>query len=207
MQDYFGGMVRSTVGRVQRQGIIKGTVEKIVAEGFPSEELVVELVLKALDAEPDDQELLTEVQKLTKQQIRQHLYIQNSWVGKTDCDKIDDAFSVLGKQGIFARQNVAVNEKSGRDEIRKLVKTEDAEPEGFVFFTAQDTENAVEFGEIAFSFGAFNGDKETALKVGAAVVKALCDAGLHAEWSGELYDRIQLAEIDWKKRRLDLDEN
>src|SRR5579871_1993994 len=121
-QDYFGGMVRSTVNRVQRQGIIKGTVEKIVAEGFPSEELVVQLVLKALDGDPDDQELVSEVQKLTKQQIRQHLYIQHSWVGKTDCDKIDDAFAVLEKQGIFARQNVAVNEKSGRDEIRKLVK-------------------------------------------------------------------------------------
>jgi hypothetical protein len=205
-QDYFGGMVRSTVNRVQRQGIIKGTVEKIVAEGFPSEELVVQLVMKALDGEPGDHELFAEVQKLTKQQIRQHLYIQNSWVGKTDCDKIDDAFAVLEARGIFARQNVAVNEKSGRDEIRKLVKAEDAEPEGFVFFTARDTENAVEFGEIAFSFGAFNGSKETTLGVGDKVVKALRDAGLEAKWSGEMHDRIEIAEIDWKKRRVDSDD-
>jgi hypothetical protein len=46
MQD-FGGVLRSTVGRVQRQGFIKGTVEKIVAEGFPSEDEIVDLVVKA----------------------------------------------------------------------------------------------------------------------------------------------------------------
>ena len=205
MQD-FGGVVRSTIGRVQRQGVIKGTVEKIVAEGFPSEEQVIELVIKALDGDLNDKELREEVSKLTKQEIRQHLYIQNSWVKKTDCDKIDDAFVRLESEGILARQNLAVNEKSGRDEIRHLLKSEDGERPGFVFYTAQDTENAVEFGELSFSFGAFNADAAKSLEVGRMVVQALNDAGLEVEWSEELSERIKLPEIEWKKRRVDLEE-
>ncbi len=205
MQD-FGGVVRSTVGRIQRQGIIKGTVEKIVAEGFPTEEQVVELVMKALDGSPDDKELLEDVRKLTKQEIRQHLYIQNSWVKKTDCDKIDDVFSALEAEGILARQNLAVHEKSGRDEIRKLVKSEDGERDGFVFYTAQDTENAVEFGQLSLSFGAFSGSGENTLDIGRKVVSALQAAGFQVEWSGEPNDRIELPEFDWKKRRVETDE-
>jgi hypothetical protein len=205
MQD-FGGVLRTTVGRVQRQGFIKGTVEKIVAEGFPSEEEVVDLVVKALEGDPQDKELMEDICKLTKQAIRQHLYIQTSWVAKTDCDKLDDAFVQLESDGIMARQNLAVSEKSGRDEIRKLVKLEEPDRVGFIFFTARDTENAVEFGEMDFSFGSFDGDEEKSAEIARKLIDVLGKAGLHAEWSGASADRVHLPEISWKKRRHDPDE-
>jgi hypothetical protein len=199
----FGGVLNSTVGRVQRQGYIKGTVEKIVAEGFPSEEEVVDLVVKALEGDPADKELMEDICRLTKQAIRQHIYIQTSWVSKTDCDKLDEVFAALEHAGIMARQNLAVNEKSGRDEIRKLVKLEEPDRLGFVFYTARDTENAVEFGELDFSFGSFDGDEEKSAQIARKLIELLEKSGLHAEWTGAPTDRVHMAEIQWKKRRLD----
>jgi hypothetical protein len=202
MQD-FGGVLRSTVGRVQRQGFIKGTVEKIVAEGFPSEDEIVDLVVKALEGDPDDRELMDDIARLTKQAIKQHLYIQTSWVAKTDCDKLDDIFAQLENAGIMARQNLAVNEKSGRDEIRKLVKLEEPERVGFVFFTARDTENAVEYGELDFSFGSFDGSEEKSVEIARKLIEFLEKSGFHPEWTGSATDRVHLPEITWKKRRHD----
>ena len=109
------------------------------------------------------------------------------------------------EQMVFERCAHVHDEQRHQSVIERFVHQLQLPREGFVFFTARDTENAVEYGEMEMSFGAFDGDAEKSGQIARKVMEALKETGLEAQWSGEASDRIQLPEIEWKKRRVDLD--
>src|SRR5271163_2554224 len=151
----FGAVLKSTLGQVQRQSLIKGTVEKIVTEGFPSEEEAVGLTITALGGKSKDKDLVDEVTKSVREAIKQHLYIQKSWTQETDCDKLDKVFTRLLSEEIIARQNWGQAKDQGLALIRELVRVEGAVEKvtEYAFFSAMETENAVDEGELRIWFG------------------------------------------------------
>jgi hypothetical protein len=198
----FGGVLKSTLGQVQRQSLIKGTVEKIVAEGFPSEEEVIELTITALGGKSKDKELLEEVTRLTRQAIKQHLYIQKSWPNETDCDKLDKAFTGMLAEGIIARQNWGETKDKGLALIRELIRAAGTvEKSEYAFYSAAETENALEMGELRIWFGVIPHSGKEKDDLSHKIIAALKTAGLTGAWSGIDNEPILLADLDWKKRR------
>ncbi len=70
----------------------------------------------------------------------------------------------------------------------------------YAFFHDQDAETAID-GSLYLSYGALDGSAQAAIAIGNEIVAALKAAGLQAEWSGDLSERIELVKLDWKKRR------
>jgi hypothetical protein len=199
----FGEMAQPVLLKAKREFLIKAVVEKLVAEGFPTEAEIIEIATNSLIDELKEEQLVEDITKVTREALRYHLRIQESWPAVTDCDRIDKAFASLESQGLMATQNFAPHPENGTAEIVALAKAEqDNRPlEGFVFYEVEDTTNAVENNELNISFGALGDSATATIAVAQKIVTALKAEGLEVEWDGQPNDRICLPKIDWKRRR------
>lgn len=127
---------------------------------------------------------------------------QKSWPQITDCDRIDQAFAELEKQGIVARQNFSCCQSCGfaeiGDECSEFTK-KGTSIEGYTFYHMQDTENAVEGYGIYLSYGSTQDGEAAAINVGRQIVLVLQNKGLSPQWAEDIHKRI-FVPMDWKRR-------
>ena len=60
----------------------------------------------------------------------------------------------------------------------------------YVFFTAQDTDGAVECGHLWLAYGCVGGDDDDVEMAGCLACDALDQSGLEVDWSGDVAERI-----------------
>ena len=71
---------------------------------------------------------------------------------------------------------------------------------GYVFFHQQDTESAVESGNLYLSYGASNNTADAVfLQIGQEIFDTLKAVGLNAHWDGKLEHRIGIT-LEWQRR-------
>lgn len=134
--------------------------------------------------------------------IGKHRAEQATWPDRTDCDRLDETFADLEARGIDCRQNYSSCAICGEAEIRAEVARLPAGAgyaHGYVFYDARETEAAILGHGIHLTFGAVTGGMAESTAIGCAIVAALQQAGLRAEWSGDHNSAIYV-EIDWKRR-------
>jgi hypothetical protein len=128
-----------------------------VAAGFaPVEEIIDEAVEVFADVTGDHVALVGAARAVAEQALAGHRSHQADWPTTTDCDRLDAAFTDLGRAGILARQHFSCCGTCGADEIREeLDQAEKAgQPaRGFTFFHIQDTEHAVAGEGLYLSYG------------------------------------------------------
>lgn len=123
---------------------------------------------------------------------------QATWPATTDCDRLDAAFAELAANGFAAKQDFTCCGTCGAAEIGDTVE-DFAATTSFVFFHQQDTEGAVEFGNMYMSYGSFAEGREPSIAAGHKVVEVLARHGLKVQWDGSIKHRIHVT-IDWKRR-------
>ncbi|HUS65018.1 MAG TPA: hypothetical protein VMZ28_10770 [Kofleriaceae bacterium] len=126
--------------------------------------------------------------------------IEQTWTERTDCDRLDAAFSALERAGIVARQKFSDCGNCGTGEMMTLVRELRAggrAVRGWTFFHDQDVEHAAEGDGLSLMHGAAAAGEPVA--VAEEIVRALRAEGLDASWSGYVGDRIAVA-MDWRKR-------
>ena len=132
-----------------------------------------------------------------------HLAEQETWPEVTDCDRLDAAFNALDGAGLVVRQHFTCCGSCGATEIRgemDQARKDGQEVRGYAFFHLQDTEFAVRGESLFLSFGAADGNPETAVAIGHEIVGALRAEGLHPAWNGRQSNRIGLP-VTWQRRR------
>lgn len=121
---------------------------------------------------------------------------QSSWPAETDNDRLTFAFNELTESHITAREDFTCCKTCGTAEI--WGEGDPATMRGYVFFHSQDTDNAVEGGQLYLAYGS---EKESdVLGIGKEVVEVLNRHGLATEWSGEVTQRIKIQLDGWHKR-------
>jgi hypothetical protein len=175
-----------------------------VAAGFaPVEEIIDEAVEVFADVTGDHVALVGAVRAVAEQALAGHRSHQADWPTTTDCDRLDAAFTDLGRAGILARQHFSCCGTCGADEIREeLDQAEKAgQPaRGFTFFHIQDTEHAVAGEGLYLSYGSADKDQTTSVAIGHEVVATLGRHGLRPAWNGKIAHRIALP-LAWQRRR------
>ncbi len=134
-----------------------------------------------------------------------HAADEKTWLELTDCDRLDAAFADLEKRGILARQNYTDCGRCGADEMYALMEKrarEGQEVRGYTFFHEQDTEAAAIGETLYFSYGSIKDHPRYTKAIGREVAAALNRQGLTATWDGDVGNRVAVANIDWKKRRV-----
>ena len=177
-------------------------VARRVAEGFDDPERIVEAAVEMTESDLGPEELEEYAERLTAHLLEEHLRQQSQWVGPTDCDRLDQAFEELEKEGIIARQNFSCCQNCGHSEIggeRADAEAEGRQVWGYTFYHMQDTEGACEGGLLYLAYGSF-GEPDDTLGVGERIARALERAGLTVEWNGTAAQRIGVR-LEWRRRR------
>ena len=133
-----------------------------------------------------------------------HLSEQVTWPAETDPDRLDATFATLQRQGVLVLQNAGTTQSDGlADAAQAYVEAggEQSGIAGFCFYTSQDLDRAVDLGELTLSFGDADGSGPAAVAVGQRVRAALEADGFTVRWDGTLGQRIDVLNLDWRRRR------
>jgi hypothetical protein len=155
------------------------------------------------DSRISERDRQSEVRSAVIQEIESLRADQTGWPILTDFDRLELAFDMLEDADIVARQNFTCCGTCGAAEIS--VEIEDFETlgrraRGYVFFHQQDTESAVETGELYLSYGAANNTADAVfLQIGQEIAATLAAVGLKVHWDGKLERRIGVT-LNWQRR-------
>ena len=127
-----------------------------------------------------------------------------TWPRVTDCDRLDQLFDALNRQGIIALQNAGYTQSDGYDDVQQMYH-EHPDPGGVVgycFYHGQDLERAVHGEGLNLAFGPIDPQKEESEgpRIGALIVAQVKKAGFAVEWDGTFAHRILIPKLDWKRR-------
>lgn len=186
-----------TIDCYAKQGLANGfmTNEEIV-------DLCIDLAADETDIEPKELEHLAA--ERVKSFSDQHVLVEASWVGETDCDRLDRVFADLEAAGIICRQNFSCCGNCGSGEIldeMEAAREEGRLVRGYVFYHSQDTDAACDGHGVYLAFGSYERSKKGALLIASEVSEALRQNGFNVEWEGTISKRI-LVNLEWKRRRV-----
>ncbi len=120
------------------------------------DELVDDVVEDFADEADDRTALAATVRDIAGEELAAHRAAQATWPAVTDCDRLDAAFRELDAAGIVARHGFTCCNTCGMAEIGGEVEPDRVEHvRGFAFYHQQDTEAAVQEGNLLLSYGAF----------------------------------------------------
>jgi hypothetical protein len=183
---------------------IRNFVSKRVAEGFDSEEDIVQDTLEYFaDDFDDDLRLSVMARELASELMTEHLKEERSWPSETDCDRLDKAFEELEAQGIVAKQNFTCCQTCGHAEIWEEIEQAkaDSEVRGYVFYHMQDTDRVLEEGRLYLAYGAVDNSDAASIKVARTIAEVMSVRGFNVDWNGSLDKRICLENLNWLRRR------
>lgn len=173
--------------------------------GYDDRDTIIESAVDFLRDEYEDVvELRRLAARLTDSALARHTAEQRTWTHTTDCDKLDEAFAELDRNGIVARQHFTCCQTCGYTEIGYEIDDalEYRPVRGYVFYHKQDTEHVVGNDRLYLAYGSLNGTDEDGVAIGHEVVGVLRRYGLSVEWNGLIQKRICIKNIHWQRRRL-----
>jgi hypothetical protein len=126
---------------------------------------------------------------------------EREWPSRTDCDRLDQAFSALDSVGVLALQNAGYTMPDGHSDAREALCARGPHKYfGYCFYHGQDLERAVSGGGLTIAFDHVDGDTPEKQKVGRTVVAELERVGFKCEWNGDVNRRITIPRFNWKRR-------
>jgi hypothetical protein len=178
-------------------------IAKRIREGFESPHEIVENARHWAYEKYEREDLLVQIKRLTTELVAAHRAEQAGWGPTTDCDRLDEAFSNLNRQGIVARQDFSCCNNCGFREIwDEIEEAEKRQPvEGYVFYHLQCTERVISTGQLLMAYGCIEEDPGTFVRVGNKIVAELRRVGLNASWAGTAGHPIVIEGIQWRRRR------
>lgn len=124
-----------------------------------------------------------------------------TWPARTDCDRLDEVFERLDAAGICALQNAGNTMSDGHGDVDEAVNERGrAKYHGYCFFHAQDLARAVDGLGLMLAFGDLRDDNKKSALVGQRICDELKTAGFSVDWDGDIGQRINIPQIDWKRR-------
>lgn len=124
------------------------------------------------------------------------------WVGRTDCDRLDEAFAELESTGIVCRQDFTCCGNCGvaeiGDELAEVEEKRGIRVRGYAFYHMQDTESAVEGHGLYLNYGAEERSEAAALVIAREIIAVLKSHGLNPNWDGRYSQRIHVP-LEWRR--------
>ncbi|MDX2243544.1 MAG: hypothetical protein NW224_22920 [Leptolyngbyaceae cyanobacterium bins.302] len=182
---------------------IRSFIDSQVREGFKSVHEIVENTTHYVSETLGRDNLRTKIRFIVAESLIAHRTEQDVWEFPTDCDRLDEAFTSLNRQGIVARQNFSCCNNCGFTEIWNEVEQEEKHQpiEGYIFYHLQCTERAIKTGQLLLAYGCIEEDEATLTRIANRIVAELHRVGLDAKWQGTASHPIVVDGIVWKKRQ------
>jgi hypothetical protein len=126
---------------------------------------------------------------------------EQAWPARTDCDRLDKAFATLQSLGVIAVQHAGMTISEGITEVSEVLHLRGSEGViGYCFYHGQDLERAVAGNGLMIAFGAINEGASEKAEIGRLVKDRLERHGFVVAWNGDPETRLEIPDIDWKRR-------
>jgi len=192
-----------TMDEAELLDVLHDYVRREIAAGLETPDEIVRVAVLIWGDEMDPERLRSRAAALTDERLADHLREQQGWPAVTDCDRLDQAFAELEREGIVCRQDFTCCSRCGSrdiwDEIEQA-QAEGVEVRGYAFYHSQDTDAAVDNGGLYLAYGGVASDEDGDVAVGCAIEEALQRNGLRTDWNGNPRRRIYV-EVEWRRRR------
>jgi hypothetical protein len=181
-----------------------------LAQGFETPEQFLPGIIEMLADEHDEDEVRRVVAELLPKLQSQHVRDQRTWPSVTDCDRLDAAFEALNASGIMAKHHWWCCGNCGAaampEEFDRIGGRWQGTPiVGYAFYHVQDTESAVDNGDLCLNFGSCEQASDAqayeaqSIAVARTVVACLREQGLEVDWD-ETYGRRPRVRVTWQRR-------
>lgn len=175
---------------------ILDSIKTWVWSGFYGSDEVDEMINDILEDEADEAFLRAAVAP----EFERKLADEAAWPGYTDCDRLDKAFETLNSSGIIALQNAGYTMTDGLSDVSEVQHERGQRVKGYCFYHGQDVERAVAGGGLVIGFGDLDNDKAKKAEIGNIVKQVLESTGFIVEWNGNTETRLNIPNLDWKRR-------
>jgi hypothetical protein len=127
-----------------------------------------------------------------------------TWPAVTDCDRLDQVFEALNREGVVSLHDAGYTQSEGYDLVRKEMDEVDDFDDvlGYCFYHGQDVERAVDGGGLYLAYGPPEPHQEESVgpEVGKMIVAELERGGFQVEWDGSYSTRIHIPRLNWQRR-------
>jgi len=187
--------------------VVRLSIQEGIDNGFREVDTILEWACDAADADEEISECTYDEIYIHAQRILVDVSVRR-WIeernwAETDNDRLDRAFAELEKQGIVARQNFTCCGSCGWAEIGDEIEKAERKGHtvtGCTFYHSQDTDHAMEGGNIYLAFGSTTDETEDTLTIGRRITEVLRSAGFTVEWDGMESHTIVITGICWQRR-------
>jgi hypothetical protein len=176
---------------------ILDTIRKAVWSGFYTPEEIDNIIDDILEEDAHEDYLRATVAP----EFEKKREAETNWPGETDCDRLEQAFSALDKRNILCLHNAGYTISEGHQEVFEVLSDSPGHSYiGYCFYHGQDLERAVDGGGLMIAFDHIEGDVPDKIKIGVALKEELEKVGFKLDWDGTTEKRINIPEIEWKRR-------
>lgn len=176
---------------------ILDTIRKKVWSGFYTAEEVDEVIDDILEDDAHEKFLRAAVAP----EFDKKREAEREWPEVTDCDRLDAAFEALEKRQILCLHNAGYTMSDGHEDAFEALSSQSGRGYiGYCFYHGQDLERAVDGGGLMIAFDHVDGDVAGKLGIGIALKEELERVGFKLDWDGTEDKRINIPNIDWKRR-------
>ena len=178
-------------------------IRREVAGGFSSADEICHVAVEIYSDKHDPSVLLPYARSLVQEMMDAQLSEQANWEKTTDCDRLDQAFRDLERQGIINRQNYSCCGTCGSGEIWEemvALQSEGKNVRGYTFYHEQDTQHVVDGEGLYLNYGSIKENVPAQIEIGHEIVRILNQHNLATDWNGDLQYRI-FVKLNWQRRR------
>lgn len=176
---------------------ILDTIRKKVWSGFYTAEEVDQVIDDILEGDAHEEYLRAAVAP----EFDKKREAEREWPQVTDCDRLDSAFEALEKRQILCLQNAGYTMSDGHEDAFEALSSQPGRGYiGYCFYHGQDLERAVDGGGLMIAFDHVDGDVPDKLAIATALKEELERVGFKLDWDGTVDKRINIPNIDWKRR-------
>ena len=168
-----------------------------VWSGFYGPEEIQEMIGEILEDDADE----TFLRSTVEPEFEKKAVAESSWPSETDCDRLDRAFDMLNTKGIIALHNAGYTQSDGLDDVGEILHEKGRDGiSGYCFYHGQDLERAIQGEGLLIAFGDLDDNTDGKVEIGTIVVQVLRELGFDIEWNGDPEKRINILNLDWKRR-------
>jgi len=174
------------------------TIRTWVWSGFYSPDQVDEMIDDLLEDDSNE----TMLRAAIGPEFAAKAVAERAWPATTDCDRLDEAFGALQSLGLIALQNTGTTMSDGMSDVSEELHRRGPEGAmGYCFYHGQDLERAMAGNGLMIAFGAINeGTASETAEIGHLVKDTLERHDLVVAWNDDPETRLEIPEIDWKRR-------
>ncbi|MDB9420533.1 MAG: hypothetical protein EWV55_22060 [Microcystis viridis Mv_BB_P_19951000_S69] len=177
---------------------ILDVIKTCVWSGFYDSDDVHQVIDDILEDGADEAMLRSAVSR----EFEKKAIAEDTWPDETDCDRLDQAFQTMNSSGIIALQNAGYTMSDGLDDVGEVLHERGRDNvKGYCFYHGQDLERAVAGTGLMLAFGDLDTDPAQKTSIGNTIKDILESKGFVVEWNGDPESRLNIPELDWKRRR------